>query len=330
MIQPETFRSQAPAPLQPHPITIPAPREIVLPNGLTVVVVEERRLPLVSYRLAFRVGGAFDPPELPGLTDLLAGLLPEGTQSRTSREIAEALVVSARTVENHLQRPEIQLARSNGLGVVERYSTTVDRDMLYAAVPATHPRVGYVRVSLPLTAVSAQLRRLALRALVALALAAPFAVLFAWLSSTLLSRRVQAIAAVASRYASGDLTRPAYDYGGDELGTVARVLDASAQELGKRIQELSRDRARTEAILSGMVEGVLVVDRQGRLQLATEVGGTGVFQWDARNDRLEGENPEAYRIFGRNPKLPKLSLEEFVSQVLQTAIAGLRHWPGTP
>jgi zinc protease len=61
----------------------------VLPNGLTLVVVEDSRLPLVSYRVAFRVGGAFDPPSLPGLTDLLAGLLPEGTQSRTSREIAD-------------------------------------------------------------------------------------------------------------------------------------------------------------------------------------------------------------------------------------------------
>jgi zinc protease len=52
-------------------------------------VVEDTRLPLVSYRLAFPVGGAFDPPELPGLTDLLAGLLPEGTESKTSKEIAE-------------------------------------------------------------------------------------------------------------------------------------------------------------------------------------------------------------------------------------------------
>ncbi len=89
MSQQETFRSQAPPPLQPHPITIPAPRETVLSNGLTIVVVEDRRLPIVSYRLAFRVGGAFDPPLLPGLTDLLAGLLPEGTVSRTSREIAD-------------------------------------------------------------------------------------------------------------------------------------------------------------------------------------------------------------------------------------------------
>jgi zinc protease len=87
--QQETFRNQPPAPLQPRPIAIPAPRETVLSNGLTLVVVEDRRLPLVSYRLAFPVGGAFDPPAIPGLTDLLAGLLPEGTESRTSREIAD-------------------------------------------------------------------------------------------------------------------------------------------------------------------------------------------------------------------------------------------------
>jgi zinc protease len=90
MSQPqENFRSQAPAPLQPRPISIPTPRETTLSNGLAVVVVEDQRLPLVSYRLAFRVGGAFDPPGLPGLTDLLAGLLPEGTQTKTSKEIAD-------------------------------------------------------------------------------------------------------------------------------------------------------------------------------------------------------------------------------------------------
>ena len=89
MSQPEIFRSQPPPPLQPRPIAIPAARETVLPNGLTVVVVEDTRLPLVSYRLAFRVGGAFDPPDVPGLTDLLAGLLPEGTASKSSRELAD-------------------------------------------------------------------------------------------------------------------------------------------------------------------------------------------------------------------------------------------------
>jgi zinc protease len=89
MSQQENFRSQVPAPLPPRPISIPTPHETTLPNGLTLVVVEDSRLPLISYRLAFRVGGAFDPPDLPGLTDLLAGLMPEGTESKTSREIAD-------------------------------------------------------------------------------------------------------------------------------------------------------------------------------------------------------------------------------------------------
>ena len=90
MSQPqENLRGQAPPPLQSRPISIPTPRETTLPNGLSLVVVEDHRLPLVSYRLAFRVGGAFDPPGLPGLTDLLAGLLPEGTATRSSKEIAE-------------------------------------------------------------------------------------------------------------------------------------------------------------------------------------------------------------------------------------------------
>ena len=89
MSQTEAFRSQAPAPLLPHPIIVPTARETVLSNGLTVVVVEDPRLPLISYRLALRVGSSYDPPKLPGLTDLLAGLLPEGTNSRTSKEIAD-------------------------------------------------------------------------------------------------------------------------------------------------------------------------------------------------------------------------------------------------
>jgi zinc protease len=56
---------------------------------LRVVVVEQERLPLVSFRLAFRTGDAFDPPELPGLADLMSDMLVEGTESRTSRQIAE-------------------------------------------------------------------------------------------------------------------------------------------------------------------------------------------------------------------------------------------------
>ena len=44
---------------------------------------------MVSYRLALRTGDAHDPADLPGLMEMMTGLLIEGTESRTSREIAD-------------------------------------------------------------------------------------------------------------------------------------------------------------------------------------------------------------------------------------------------
>src|SRR5215212_216198 len=87
--QPEDFRRQPPAPLPPRALNLPTPTETTLGNGLRVVVVEQERLPLVSFRLAFRTGDAFDPPEMPGLADLMSDMLVEGTETRTSRQIAE-------------------------------------------------------------------------------------------------------------------------------------------------------------------------------------------------------------------------------------------------
>ena len=170
------------------------------------------------------------------------------------------------TLENHSTRPEIIAARESGLGVSQRFSTTVNTDMLYIATRASHPVVKYVRVALPLTEIDAQLAAIRNLTLVALAVAIPAALVIAWVLSARLGRRVQEIAAVAQRQAGHGPTG-ASDYGTDELATVARVLDTTIQELQGRIGELSRDRARSAAILTGMVEGVLVVSADGRLQL---------------------------------------------------------------
>ena len=55
---------------------------------------------------------------------------------------------------------------------------------------------------------------------------------------------------------------------------------------------------------------------QGRLQLATQVSGIGVFEWDIVNDIFTGENPEAFRIFGRKPDDPKMSMADFIDRHL--------------
>src|SRR5436190_573548 len=171
------------------------------------------------------------------------------------------------TLENHATRPEVVAAAGGAIGTSERYSTTLQTDMVYVAIRSDHPVVKYVRLALPLTDVNAQLATIGSATALALMAALVAALILSWMFSAPLARRVEAVAAVARRYSAGDFSRPAHDYGQDELGAVARALDGAAQELGRKIDDLSRDRARTEAILAGMVEGVLIVDRQGRVQL---------------------------------------------------------------
>jgi zinc protease len=89
MTETEAFRRQLPPPLAPRPLNLPEQLETTLANGLGLVVVEDKRLPLISFRLAFRAGDANDPESRPGLSDMMAHLLTEGTATRNSRQIAE-------------------------------------------------------------------------------------------------------------------------------------------------------------------------------------------------------------------------------------------------
>src|SRR4051794_1571129 len=173
-------------------------------------------------------------------------------------------------MENHRDRPEVVAAGASGLGRARRYSATLKIDMLYVAAPVRHPSIAFVRVALPLTDVRNQLQAVLTATVAALGLALVGAALIAWLLSARIGGRVRLIAGVADRYRRGDLSPAQLSFGDDELGTVSRALDDSVQLVGRQLAEQARDHARMEAILAGMIEGVIVVDPPGRLQLAND------------------------------------------------------------
>jgi len=78
-----------PEPLAPVPFQIPSAFETTLPNGLRVVIFDNDRLPLVSFRLAFLSGDAHDPDGHVGLTSAMVSMMTEGTEESSSRELAE-------------------------------------------------------------------------------------------------------------------------------------------------------------------------------------------------------------------------------------------------
>ena len=73
------------------PLPTPQIAQRTLPNGLAVWVVPRDGLPKVNVSLAVLGGTAADDAATPALSQLMAGLLNEGTASRNSRSIAEAL-----------------------------------------------------------------------------------------------------------------------------------------------------------------------------------------------------------------------------------------------
>ena len=142
-------------------------------------------------------------------------------------------------------------------------------------------------------------------------------------------RRVSAIVAVAKRYAVGDLRRAPPDYGDDELGEVTRAMEQAVQELGRRVDELSRDRTRMVAILASMVEGVLVVDDQGRLQHVNDAARRMLtLQHDAINHsyleaiRHPGIVDQLSRVLaGEQPAGLELSVTRDVARTLVARVA---------
>src|SRR5262245_621851 len=207
-------------------------------------------------------------------SDQEADRLGELIGARVTFIAADGRVVgdSAETLEgvaamdNHADRPEVVAARTSGIGRARRNSATLKIDMLYVAVAVRHPSIAFVRVALPATDVRNQLQVVLSATLVALGLAGTIA----WILSARIGGRVHLIARVAERYRRGDLTPAQLAFGDDELGTVARALDDSVQEIGRRLTEQARDQARMEAILAGMTEGVIVIDPRARLQLVND------------------------------------------------------------
>jgi zinc protease len=80
-------------------IKLPHVSEATLPSGLHLIVLEDRRLPQISFQLVIPgAGGYFDPADQPGLASFTASLLREGTASRKSNQISEQLELMAATL----------------------------------------------------------------------------------------------------------------------------------------------------------------------------------------------------------------------------------------
>ncbi|MCK6502789.1 ATP-binding protein [Myxococcota bacterium] len=175
-----------------------------------------------------------------------------------------------RGLERHDNRPEVRRALDEGAAVFEaRYSTTLDSEMLYAAVPYQAPgHRGVVRTAIEVRQVDQGLAAFDVAVLAAGLVGLGAAVFMSGLASHLASRDVSAMLArirdVLARSRTEAIPRP-HD---DELSMLAGGVQDLADRLRTAVSEVSAERARLEALLSSMSEGVLALDPDCRVRLA--------------------------------------------------------------
>jgi len=109
----EPFRAQQPAAGDPRPFLLPPIHTFALASGLTVYLIEQHTLPLVSLDLTFDGGSALDPVGKEGLASVCMAMLTEGTEALDKLAYAERLADTASTISGHASDDTVGLTLSS-------------------------------------------------------------------------------------------------------------------------------------------------------------------------------------------------------------------------
>jgi zinc protease len=95
----QPFKNRAPVSHDVIKVKLPRAQETQLSNGAYLMVLEDHRVPSVQFEIIMiGAGGYYDPAGMPGLADTTASLMDEGTTTKSSEQIAQALDTMAASV----------------------------------------------------------------------------------------------------------------------------------------------------------------------------------------------------------------------------------------
>jgi two-component system phosphate regulon sensor histidine kinase PhoR len=200
-----------------------------------------------------------------------------------------------KVMNNHKFRPEIASALKGETGRSLRFSNTMGADMLYIGLPIE--RNGQIsevlRVSLYVKDIDrlyAGLRSNILKIIIILTL---LSLVGAFFYSRSLTLPIKEIKLSSERIASGDFDTRISLKNRDELKDLADGLNAMTGRIQNLFNELSRQKAELNSILSSIADGLLAINKHGRILFSNKVvqdifqseHPDGKFYWEAIRDR---------------------------------------------
>jgi two-component system phosphate regulon sensor histidine kinase PhoR len=277
-------------------------------HDLVVVELSERARLLQNQILSYL------EPLNPGAVDAICKQSGKASETRFTVILASGVVIgdtweTPQNMDNHAGRPEVAGALANGQATSQRFSNTLQQNIIYVAIAVRQEgrSIGVVRASIPLARMETQLARIRAEfwgiggLLALLALGVTFAI------SRQYGRKMQEFKQSAARLAEGELAHRLAIPDSDELAGLAESLNRMAAQLESRMQTVVSQRNQIEAVLSSMLEGVIAVSRDERI---LSINPAAARWFDLDPEKVRDRNlPEAIR---------NLAIQKFVTRSLKS------------
>lgn len=208
-------------------------------------------------------------------------------------------------MDNHANRPEIAGALEGGIGISTRYSRTLDKNMMYVAVPVRFDNhiAGVIRTSVPVSDIDQILGDIRLRIILA---ALVVSILIAGISlfiSRRISRPIEELEKGAQQFADGNLEHALAIPDSAELAGLAEAMNNMAAELDWKIKTAFAQRNEIRTILASMAEGVIAINTNDRIINMNQAAA------DTLETTFSEENRRSLQEIIRNTALEKLIRE---------------------
>ena len=185
-------------------------------------------------------------------------------------------------MENHRgvnKREEIEVAIKKGIGNSQRYSTTINEDMLYVAILASVENSNIIiRTSESMqslnTSINKARKRIVLISIIILIVIIPIVII----TSRLITRPLFLIGKAAKKISKGDMMDPipisqkSFFSGTEEISSITVALNEMAKELDKKIATITKEKNEQKNILNyiniiqySMSEGLIAIDLENKI-----------------------------------------------------------------
>jgi len=194
--------------------------------------------------------------------------LGQKTRTRFTVITAAGLVLAdsdkdPRLMDNHRQRPEVQESVYHTFGVATRYSATLKTRMMYLArsVRKQGELLGFVRAALPLTLINQRISDSRRMIIFGIGIITLLTLILGFILARHFIKPLLQLTNMAEAMAAGDFSLSLKSKRRDEIGRLVLAFNLMAAKSRARIETINTDRSKLNAILTGMREGVVAVDR---------------------------------------------------------------------